>query len=135
MNDLPGATPLMGSLASSIRGQLDAPAESLDPLNLAKLLRIKVSLINRHGVNLQGSLIPVGGGFESEIYRKRGEKKALNKSERLTIAHECGHAFFYYYDSGTPTRIIPRTLEGQLSQSEENLCDHFARALFQESSE
>jgi hypothetical protein len=125
------ATILMERLARSVSNQLQLVGNSPELPRLTKLLRIKTSFVKRQALTIRGALIPIAGGFRAEIFRKDPKRGVLTKRERFTLAHECGHTFFYYCDGGTPARIIPRRLGGPLAVAEENLCDVFARCLLQ----
>ena len=127
----PDAKGLMEKLGESIRNRLVGERNTFDPLELAELLRIKTSYIKMQGLGPHGALIPVSGGFKAEICCRNPIRGALSQSEKFTLAHECGHTFFYYCDGGMPTRIIPRRLDGPLSITEEGLCDIFAQSLLQ----
>ena len=113
------------SLGSQVRGACDL----VDVPGVAKLLRMKISFVKRHSLGLHGSLMPVRGGFKSEIFREDPKRGPLTKKEKFTLAHECGHTFFYYCNGGTPARIVPRRLDGPLARAEEGLCNVFARGL------
>ncbi len=120
---------LIHRLAESIGSQVRDAGDLVDVHGVAKLLRMKISFVKRHDLGLHGSLMPVRGGFKSEIFREDPKRGPLTKKEKFTLAHECGHTFFYYCNGGTPARIIPRRLNGPLAQAEEGLCNVFARGL------
>lgn len=49
--------------------------------------------------------------------------------QRLSIAHEIGHTFFYELNDSPPVRIIARKSSGTISRKEEDICKTFAREL------
>jgi hypothetical protein len=129
LNRWPEASALMQLLAQKMGAHARSHEYPLDLIAVANILHINVRFVKRRVSRLSGSLIPVAGGFDSEVYTRRSGGKSLSKRERFTVAHECGHAFFFYCEGGTPTRIIPRPPDGSAAIWEEGLCDDFARVL------
>jgi hypothetical protein len=121
----------MERLGESIGNQVREAGDLVDVPDVAKLLRMKISFVKRHDLGLHGSLMPVRGGFMSEIFREDPKRASLTEKEKFTLAHECGHTFFYYCNGGMPARIVPRRLDGQLARAEEGLCNVFARGLLE----
>lgn len=130
----PGVHALILDLAGSIGRLTQTGTGAIDPIAIAQSLHISVRFFESRVPRLCGALLPLAGGFESAVYRKGPNVDPLSTEERFTVAHECGHALFYYAEGGTPKRIIPRSpgarnrLEATVPL-EEDLCDSFARAL------
>lgn len=129
----PGAHALLQELAGRIQCLTHSSNGLSDPLAVARTLNINVRFFESRVPKLCGALYPIAGGFETAVYRRSGTVELLSAEERFTIAHECGHAFFYYLDGGMPKRILPRLLSPRWPLDaislEEDLCDSFARAL------
>ena len=102
----------------------------------ARLLDVNLKFISAERGRSCGRIEPTDQGFLAVISRGSVTDAPLNVRERFTIAHECGHTFFYHMGAtGKPRRIIPKSPGGyresrnRESGREEGLCDAFARAL------
>lgn len=107
-------------------GRYLGSGQMIDPVRLAAKLEIKLEFRSAATNKVCGRITPIRGGFRATIFGIRAEPRT-----RFTIAHECGHSFFYSLNGPQPERIIPHSYgaDSQLSRREEGLCDAFAGEL------
>jgi IrrE N-terminal-like domain len=122
----PLARRLIQRIAEQLVRELGCEALVVDPQRAARLLQVELSFQRAQTDYICGGIVPTEGGFKATVFGDPWGTKA-----RFTVAHECGHVFFYFPGYRRPERILPGySVDGSnRARREEGLCDAFAGGL------
>lgn len=118
-------TPRIKRLAEELlSGEEQKNLPSIDIYSLLESANIKKITFKSNAYG-GGSLIPINGGFEIRV-----DKNFSSKEQRMTIAHEIGHTYFFNFDYGEkkPQRRYP-VFDEDFKKNEECFCEMFAQEL------
>lgn len=104
-------------------GQTHPP---IDPLSINRIGKCEIDIHLSRELPYEGRMLPSGKGFIIDIRCK--EPSRLQVRERLSIAHEIAHAFFYETNE-LPPRTVYGNLSGQWSWKYEGFCHEIARRI------
>lgn len=118
---------LIQKIADRLVNYLSLNEVPVDPEPVAKALGVQVSIVVALDAPAPGGQIaPMPNGFKVVVFTQSFAPSRHRL--RFTLAHECGHVFFFHSTGGTPEPIIPRAVTPG-EWKEEGLCHAFARAL------